>query len=134
MQFKKELDSLKEQKEKHLSILTSIENNFKNEFVLSVQFFQVKNIQGINDIIKFKDNKNINLSNERNIQVNEISFFLSGGDFLHKKIDILDETIIKNSEMYNNILDKTEKQMAELKQSKIDLEDANSKKDLEIDK
>ena len=125
--------SFSSKKEKHLSILTSIENNFKNEFVLSVQFFQVKNIQGINDIIKFKDNKNINLSNEKNIQVNEISFFLSGGDFLHKKIDILDETIIKNSEMYNNILDKTEKQMAELKQSKIDLEAANSKKDLEID-
>ena len=119
------------QKEKHLSILTSIDNNFQNEFVLSVQFFQIKNIKEINNI-KIKD-KNINLNNEKNIQVNEISFFLSGGDFLHKKIDILDETIIKNSEMYNSILDKTEKQMAELKQSKIDLEAFNDQKDSEIE-
>ena len=116
------------QKEKHLSILTSIDNNFQNEFVLSVQFFQIKNIKELNNI---KDKNNI-LNNEKNIQVNEISFFLSGGDFLHKKIDILDETIIKNSEMYNSILDKTEKQMAELKQSKIDLESFNDQKDIEI--
>lgn len=117
------------QKEKHLSILTSIDNNFQNEFVLSVQFFQIKNIKELNNI---KDKNNI-LNNEKNIQVNEISFFLSGGDFLHKNIDILDETIIKNSEMYNSILDKTEKQMAELKQSKIDLEAFNDQKDSEIE-
>ena len=121
-------------KEKHLTILTSIDNNFQNEYVLSVvlsvQFFPIKNIKEINNI-KIK-NKNINLNNEKNIQVNEISFFLSGGDFLHKKIEILDETILKNSEMYNSILDKTEKQMAELKQSKIDLESFNNQKDIEI--
>ena len=124
------MTSFSSKKEKHLSILTSIDNNFQNEFVLSVQFFQIKNIKEINNI-KIKD-KNINLNNEKNIQVNEISFFLSGGDFLHKKIDILDETILKNSEMYNSILDKTEKQMAELKQSKIDLESFNDQKDIEI--
>ena len=71
--------------------------------------------------------------NERNVQVNEISFFLSGGDFLHKKIEILDDTIIKNSEMYNSILDKREQQMAELKQSQMDLEAFNEQKDSEIE-
>ena len=118
--------SFSSKKEKHLSILTSIENNFKDEFVFSVQFFQVKNIKGISV------NKNININTEGNIQVNEISFFLSGGDFLKRKINMLDDTIIKNSEMYNSILDKTEKQMAELKQSKIDLESFNDQKDSEI--
>ena len=123
------ITSLSSKKDKHLSILTSIDNNFQNEFVLSCQFFQVKNIK-VTGNNKAKDKNN---NNENNVQVNEISFFLSGGDFLQKKIDILDETIIKNSEMYNSILDKQEKQMAELKQSKIELENANDQKDAEIE-
>ena len=125
------ISSFSSKKEKYLSILTSIDNNFKNEYVLSCQFIQVKNINIIGDNLENKNNI-LNQKNEKNIQVNEISFFLSGGDFLQKKIDILDETIIKNSEMYNSILDKTEKQMAELKQSKIDLESFNDQKDIEI--
>ena len=117
------ITSFSSQKEKHLSILTSIDNNFKNEFILSLQFLSIKD-------------KNIKINipyNERNVQVNEISFFLSGGDFLHKKIEILDDTIIKNSEMYNSILDKREQQMAELKQSQMDLEAFNEQKDSEIE-
>lgn len=35
--------------------------------------------------------------------------------------------------MYNSILDKREKEMAELKQSKIDLEEFNNQKDSEIE-
>ena len=123
------ITSLSSKKDKHLSILTSIENNFQNEFILSCQFFQIKNIK-VTGNNKAKDKTD---NNENNVQVNEISFFLSGGDFLQKKIDILDETIIKNSEMYNSILDKQEKQMAELKQSKIELENANDQKDAEIE-
>jgi len=74
-----------------------------------------------------------NFSNSEGIvQVSEISLFLSGGDFLHKKIEILDETIIKNSEMYNNILDKLEKEKSDLKQSKIDLESFNDEKAAQI--
>ena len=126
------ISSFSSKKEKHLSILTSIDNNFKSEYVLSCQFIQVKNINIIGDNLENKNNI-LNQKNEKNIQVNEISFFLSGGDFLQKKIDILDETIVKNSEMYNSILDKTEKQMAELKQSKIDLENFNDQKDTEIE-
>ena len=118
------ITSLSSKKDKHLSILTSIENNFQNEFVLSPQPPQAKNIK----VTGNDKGKDIN-----NVQVSEISFFLSGGDFLQKKIDILDETIIKNSEMYNSILDKQEKQMAELKQSKIELENANDQKDAEIE-
>ena len=64
-------------------------------------------------------------NNEGIVQISEISFFLSGSNFLHRKIDYLDETIIKNSEMYNSILDKKEKEMAFLKQSNLDLENFN---------
>ena len=120
--------SLSSEKENHMSILSSIDNNFQNEFIFSCQFIQLK---GISDITTINLNKNNN--SDKNILINEISFFLSGGDFLHKKIDILDETIIKNSEMYNSILDKTEKQMKELKQSKIDLETFNDQKTSEIE-
>ena len=71
-------------------------------------------------------------NNEGIVQISEISFFLSGGDFLHKKIDYLDETIIKNSEMYNSILDKKEKEMAFLKQSNLDLENFNDEKSSQV--
>ena len=71
-------------------------------------------------------------NNEGIIQISEISFFLSGGNFLHRKIDYLDETIIKNSEMYNSILDKKEKEMAFLKQSNLDLENFNDEKSSQI--
>ena len=71
-------------------------------------------------------------NNEGIVQISEISFFLSGGNFLHKKIDYLDETIIKNSEMYNSILDKKEKEMAFLKQSNLDLENFNDEKTSQI--
>ena len=71
-------------------------------------------------------------NNEGIVQISEISFFLSGGNFLHKKIDYLDETIIKNSEMYNSILDKKEKEMAFLKQSSLDLENFNDEKSSQI--
>ena len=131
------MTSLSSKKEKHLSILTSLEKNFENEFILSCEFFQLKSI---NEIIKVSgNNKNINKNNIINpnnegiLKVSEISFFLSGGDFLKKKIDILDETIIKNSEMYNSILDKTEKKMAELKQNLSDLESLNNEKGREIE-
>ena len=71
-------------------------------------------------------------NNEGIVQISEISFFLSGGNFLHRKIDYLDETIIKNSEMYNSILGKKEKEMAFLKQSNLDLENFNDEKSSQI--
>ena len=71
-------------------------------------------------------------NNEGIVQISEISFFLSGSNFLHRKIDYLDETIIKNSEMYNSILDKKEKEMAFLKQSNLDLENFNDEKSSQI--
>ena len=71
-------------------------------------------------------------NNEGIVQISEISFFLSGGNFLHRKINYLDETIIKNSEMYNSILDKKEKEMAFLKQSNLDLENFNDEKSSQI--
>ena len=71
-------------------------------------------------------------NNEGIVQISEISFFLSGGNFLHRKIDYLDETIIQNSEMYNSILDKKEKEMAFLKQSNLDLENFNDEKSSQI--
>ena len=72
------------------------------------------------------NNTNSNLS-----QVNEITLFLSGGDFLHKKINILEETLMKNSEMYNYVIDKDEKDLKILKE---ELENLKIKHKEEIDK
>ena len=54
--------------------------------------------------------------NSKFAPINEISLFLSGGDFLKKKIDILEETLLKNSEMYNYVIDKYEKDLKNLKE------------------
>ena len=63
------------------------------------------------------------------LPTNEISFFLSGGDFLYKKINILEETILKNSEMYNNVIEKYENQIKNLKiQLKDELENMSKEK------
>ena len=86
-------------------------------------------------------NTNININN---IPINQISFFLHGGDLLKKKIDILEETILKNSEMYNYASNKYETQIkdkeAEIKnlkniienlknEHKNELENINKEKD-----
>ena len=118
------MTSLSSKKEKLLPLLTSIDSNFQSEYILSCEFVQIKSAGMLL--------KNNFANNDSNIQVSEISFFLSGGDFLHKKIEILDETIIKNSEMYNSILNKLEKEMADLKQSKSDLENFNNEKAAQI--
>ena len=118
------MTSLSSKKEQLLPLLTSIDSNFQSEYILSCEFVQIKSAGMLL--------KNNFANNDSNIQVSEISFFLSGGDFLHKKIEILDETIIKNSEMYNSILNKLEKEMADLKQSKSDLENFNNEKAAQI--
>ena len=95
-------------------------------------------ITTLNSIIKSDNNKNIqpNILNniiitDKNMSpVSEISLFLSGGDFLHKKIDILEETLMKNSEMYNYVIDKYEK---ELKSLKEEIENIKIKHKGEID-
>lgn len=55
------------------------------------------------------NNINVNIDNKNLSTVNEISLYLNGGDFLHKKINILEETLLKNSDMYNTVIDKYEK-------------------------
>ena len=87
----------------------------------------------ISSLSSKKDKKVIIADSKGMAEISEISLFLSGGDFLHKKIEILDETIIKNSEMYNSILDKYEKQLAELRQNKNDLESLTEKKNIEYE-
>lgn len=76
-------------------------------------------------------NMNNNNTNTNLSQVNEIALFLSGGDFLHKKINILEETLMKNSEMYNYVIDKYEKDLKILKE---ELENLKIKHKEEIDK
>ena len=118
------MTSLSSKKEKLIPLLTSIDNNFQSDYILSCEFVQIKSAGMLL--------KNNFANNDSTVQVSEISFELSGGDFLHKKIEILDETIIKNSEMYNSILNKLEKEMADLKQSKSDLENFNNEKASQI--
>ena len=118
------MTSLSSKKETLLPLLTSIESSFQSDYILSCEFMHIKSAGMLM--------KNNFTNSEGIVQVSEISLFLSGGDFLHKKIEILDETIIKNSEMYNNILDKLEKEKSDLKQSKIDLESFNDEKAAQI--
>ena len=118
------MTSLSSKKETLLPLLTSIESSFQSDYILSCEFMHIKSAGMLM--------KNNFSNSEGIVQVSEISLFLSGGDFLHKKIEILDETIIKNSEMYNNILDKLEKEKSDLKQSKIDLESFNDEKAAQI--
>jgi len=118
------MTSLSSKKETLLPLLTSIESSFQSDYILSCEFMHIKSA-GMLMTNNFANSEGI-------VQVSEISLFLSGGDFLHKKIEILDETIIKNSEMYNNILDKLEKEKADLKQSKLDLESFNEEKAAQI--
>ena len=118
------MTSLSSKKETLLPLLTSIESSFQSDYILSCEFMHIKSAGMLM--------KNNFANSEGIVQVSEISLFLSGGDFLHKKIEVLDETIIKNSEMYNNILDKLEKEKSDLKQSKIDLESFNDEKAAQI--
>lgn len=118
------MTSLSSKKETLLPLLTSIESSFQSDYILSCEFMHIKSAGMLM--------KNNFSNSEGIVQVSEISLFLRGGDFLHKKIEILDETIIKNSEMYNNILDKLEKEKSDLKQSKIDLESFNDEKAAQI--
>lgn len=118
------MTSLSSKKETLLPLLTSIESSFQSDYILSCEFMHIKSAGMLM--------KNNFANSEGIVQVSEISLFLSGGDFLHKKIEVLDETIIKNSEMYNNILDKLEKEKADLKQSKLDLESFNEEKAAQI--
>ena len=79
-----------------------------------------------------KDGKPIDINNDKNLSpINEISLFLSGGDFLHKKIDILEETLLKNSEMYNFVIDKYEKDSKILKE---EIENLKNQHKSEIEK
>ena len=74
-------------------------------------------------------NKNIANVIKCILPTNEMSFFLSGGNFLHKKINILEETILKNSEMYNKVIEKYENQIKNLKnQLKDELENMSKEK------
>ena len=72
-------------------------------------------------------NKNGNINSKFN-PINEISLFLSGGDFLKKKIDILEETLMKNSEMYNYVIDKYEKDLKNLREELEKLKNENKEK------
>ena len=72
-----------------------------------------------------------NINNLNNEIINEISFYLNGGDFLNKKITILEDTILKNSEMYNYVIDKYEKDLKNLRE---EIENINNQHKLEIEK
>ena len=67
-----------------------------------------------------------NFTSGQFVPQSEINLFLSGGDFLKRKIDILDETIIKNSEMYNVVIDRYEKEKKDLLSQIENLKNTNS--------
>ena len=92
--------------------LKNISKNYKIEKTDSISFETIINNKHIiNDLSQ----KNTNVRNY-NFFVSGFNFYLSGGNLLHKKIDFLDETILKNREMYQNIISNLEKENESLKQ------------------
>lgn len=92
--------------------LKNISKNYKIEKTDSISFETIINNKHIiNDLSQ----KNTNARNY-NFFVSGFNFYLSGGNLLHKKIDFLDETILKNREMYQNIISNLEKENESLKQ------------------
>ena len=92
--------------------------NYKIEKKDSFSFEKIT-IKKINNNSSSK-NTNVSNSSSYKFSVSGFRFYLSGGNLLHKKIDILDETILKNREMYQDIIGKLEKENESLKQ-KIEL-------------
>lgn len=92
--------------------LKNISKNYKIEKTDNISFETIiNNKRIINDLSQ----KNTNVRNY-NFFVSGFNFYLSGGNLLHKKIDFLDETILKNREMYQNIISNLEKENESLKQ------------------
>ena len=92
--------------------LKNISKNYKIEKTDSISFETIINNKHIiNDLSQ----KNTNVRNY-NFFVSGFNFYLSGGNLLHKKIDFLDETILKNREMYQNFISNLEKENESLKQ------------------
>lgn len=92
--------------------LKNISKNYKIEKTDNISFETIINNKHIiNDLSQ----KNTNVRNY-NFFVSGFNFYLSGGNLLHKKIDFLDETILKNREMYQNIISNLEKENESLKQ------------------
>lgn len=94
----------------------------------------------INNNLKKEENKRIsNVSNQLNSKVKSLNyddnniiiaekhyFTLSGGDLLYKKIQILDDTILKNRTMYEEILNDYENKISMLKNKILELEKTHS--------
>ena len=92
--------------------LKNISKNYKIEKTDNISFETIINNKHIiNDLSQ----KNTNVRNYY-FFVSGFNFYLSGGNLLHKKIDFLDETILKNREMYQNIISNLEKENESLKQ------------------
>ena len=92
--------------------LKNISKNYKIEKTDNISFETIINNKHIiNDLSQ----KNTNVRNY-NFFVSGFNFYLSGGNLLHKKIDFLDETILKNREMYQNFISNLEKENESLKQ------------------
>jgi hypothetical protein len=94
--------------------IKNITKNYKIEKTDSFSFEKINTKQIINDVSQ----KNINVRNNSsyNFFIAGFNFYLLGGNLLQKKIDILDETILKNREMYQNIIANLEKEKESLKQ------------------
>lgn len=113
--------------------------NYKIEKNISFCFekFNIKQIY-IDSLPISQKNTNNSSNSFQVFSISKHNFNLSGGDFLHKKIDILDETILKNREMYQKVITDFENEIKNLKQKIEELKNehnefiARMKKDHEI--
>ena len=126
----------------NLDLDFDINNNVKNyKIEKNISFcFEKLNIKQIYiDSLPISQKNTNNSSNSFQVfSISKHNFNLSGGDFLHKKIDILDETILKNREMYQKVFNDFENEIKNLKKTIEELKNEHNefitrmKKDHEI--
>ena len=110
--------------------LKNSSKNYKIEKNDSFSFEKIITNHILNDSTQKNTNNSINST--KNFTINNYNFYLSGGNFLHKKIDILDDTIIKNREMYQKFIGDLEKQIEDLKQKIESLKKSHSEEIAQI--
>jgi hypothetical protein len=107
--------------------LKNKDKNYKIEKAINVYYEKINIKQMFIDSLPTSQKNTNNSSNSsHNYSISKHYFNLSGGDFLHKKIEILDETLLKNREMYQKIVEDYENEIKNLKKEIEELKNTHS--------
>ena len=103
--------------------------NFQVEKTINFYYEKINIKQMFIDSLPISQKNTNNSSNScHNYSISKHYFNLCGGDFLQRKIEILDETILKNREMYEKIVGDYENEIKNLKQKIEELKNMHNEK------